>query len=90
MRLTRPRKSSAEATQRTVQRRTAVLQQARKRVSGGESSTQLRAEMDSLTKQERQSLLHEAGFTVDIPPDVGLALKADLALPWRKLRILRR
>ena len=43
--------------------------------------------MHSLTKQERQCLLHEAGFTVDIPPDVGLGLKA---LPWRKLRILRR
>ena len=90
MRLTRPRKSSTEVTQRTIQRRTAALQQARERVSKGESSTQLRAEMHSLTKQERQSLLREAGFTVDIPPDVGLALKADLALPWRKLRILRR
>ena len=30
--------------------------------------------MYSLTKQERQSLLREAGFTIDIPPDVSTTL----------------
>ena len=41
--------------------------------------------MHFLTKQEWRSLLHDAGFAVDIPSDVGLALKADLVLPWWKL-----
>ena len=31
-----------------------------------------------------------AGLTIDIPPEQGLAMKADLALPWNKLRVVRR
>jgi hypothetical protein len=62
----------------------------RERVSMGASSVQLQVEVQSLTKDERQQLLRDAGFSVDIPAEVGLALKADLGLPWRKLRMLRR
>jgi hypothetical protein len=90
MRLTRPRKPSTDVSRRTLQRRVQELHQVRERVSMGASSVQLQVEVQSLTKDERQQLLRDAGFSVDIPAEVGLALKADLALPWRKLRMLRR
>ena len=74
MRLARPRKSSAEASQRPIRRRSSELQTARELVSGDSSSMQFQA----LSKEDRQKLLKEAGFSVEIPPETGLALKADL------------
>lgn len=50
----------------------------------------MREEIRQLTKMERQKLLHDAGFTLDIPPEHGLAMKADLCIPWNKLRVLKR
>jgi hypothetical protein len=50
----------------------------------------MQEEIRHLGKEERQSLLFSGGFTVDIPPEQGLAVKADLAIPWNKLRIIRR
>ena len=38
----------------------------------------------------REKILREAGITPEVPFGEGLALKATLALPWRKLRELRR
>ena len=29
-------------------------------------------------------------MTIDIPPEQGLAMKADLAISWNKLRVIRR
>ncbi len=43
-----------------------------------------------MNKAERGKLLEDAKFTIDIPPQCGLAMKADLKLPWAKLRVLRR
>ncbi len=34
--------------------------------------------------------MREAKFEVHVPPVQGLAIKADLCLPWKKLRIMRR
>ena len=89
MRLTRSRKPTTDVCQCTLQRRVQELHQVRERVSMGASSVQLQVEVQSLTKDERQQLLRDASFSVDIPAEVGLALKADLGLPWRKLRVLR-
>jgi len=50
----------------------------------------MEAEMKCLTKEERDQLLHQAQLPVVIPCDHALAIKADLGLPWNKLRILRR
>ena len=58
-------------------------------VSGGGSTQQLRDEMATLTEDERQELL-SSKCTANITPDMALAMKADLILPWRKLRIMRR
>ena len=59
-------------------------------VGGEDSSLVLKEELRSLDKEERSKLLHDAGMTINIPPEQGLAMKADLALPWNKLRVIRR
>lgn len=82
--------STADASSKTIARRIKTMDKVRDLVSCGDSSTQLREEIKHLSKTERQELLHTAGFTLDIPPEQGLAMKADLGLPWNKLRIIRR
>ena len=54
--------------------------------SGGDSTTQLAAKIKSLSKAERE----QACLPIVIPPEHALAMKADLGIPWNKLRILRR
>lgn len=82
--------TTSDACSRTVIRRNKEIEHVRELVSGGDSAAQLREEIKHLTKSERQELLHNAGFTLDIPPEQGLAMKADLGLSWNKLRIIRR
>ena len=56
-------------------------------VLSAESSTViLETELKSLDRERKKS----AGFTKGMTPEQGLALKADLGLPWNKLRMLRR
>ena len=55
----------------------------------GGATQQLRDEMSALTEGERQELL-SSDYTAHISPDTALAMKADLILPWIKLRIMRR
>ena len=47
-------------------------------------------EVKALGREERQKLLRDAGITLEIPAEQGLAMKADLAIPWSKLREIRR
>ena len=61
----------------------------RENVSGGGATQQLRDEMATLTEAERQELL-SSDCTAHITSDEALAMKADLVLPWRKMRIMRR
>ena len=62
-----------------------------RRIIGGEDSSHLlHQELRSLTREQRSKLLLDAGLTIDIPPEQGLAMKADLAIPWNKLRVIRR
>ena len=62
----------------------------RNSLSMKDNKAQLQAEVKMLTSEERRYLLTSAGITVDIPPEQGLAIKANLAIPWNKLRIIRR
>ena len=82
--------SSSEASRRTLKRRTDDISRVRNIASGGESSAQLKAEIRSLTTEQREELLQRAQLPVVIPTDHALAVKADLALPWNKLRVIRR
>lgn len=81
---------SSEASRRTLKRRTEEIGRFRSLSSGGDSVVQLRAEVKSLTEEEREELLQQAGLPVVIPCNHSLAMKADLGIPWSKLRLLRR
>ena len=63
-------------------------------MSGGTSSSQMQFadELCHTRKEERRLLLQAAGFgnENEISPGAGLALKADLQIPWNKLRHLQR
>ncbi len=85
-----PRVSTSDASKRTVSRRSGVLNSIRELTSGGDSSSQLAAEVKALSKVEREALLQEASLPVMISPCHALAIKSDLQMPWNKLRLLRR
>ena len=46
-------------------------------------------EVRSLPKGEREKILQET-LPIVIPADHGLAMKANLQLPWNKMRAIRR
>ena len=87
-----PRMSSFEASQRTQRRRRDSLIGHRETISGGkeEAQGQLGLEVRALPKQERQEILSKAGVRMEIDETQALAIKADLSIPWYRLRILRR
>ena len=72
--------------------RCSELQDIRRIVSGGEPSALLQSEVLSLSNEERKSLLKEAGISdeIKIGPAEVLAIKVGLAIPWNKIRLLRR
>ena len=76
--------STSEACPRTVQRRVRQVQGLRETLGVG-----LEQELRVL-KCDRQTLLQEASLPIEIPADHSLAIKANLALSWNKLRTLRR
>ena len=86
--------TSEQAHPKTIRDRSAFISNVRHLVSGGEPSSQAQIadELCQTNPQSRREILKEAGFNVEhtIPPSAGLALKADLNIPWNKLRHLRR
>ena len=85
--------SSSAASTRTLERREQSLSALRQSQCGGLAGS--RAQLVHATKvmprEKRDSLLQEAGVLGSSPqPGIGLALKADLQLPWSRLRKLRR
>ena len=91
--VTKPSLSEEEASRRTIKRRTHELQQVREFISGGRDAAhqQLASEVLQLSRVERKELVKEAGLVAsDLPVEHGLAMKADLGLPWNKVRTLRR
>ena len=61
-------------------------------LSGGteDARRQLQLEVRAVPKQDRQRLLAEVGVTVEIDTTQALAIKADLAIPWYRIQILRK
>ncbi len=90
MKRTSPRVASTECSERTQRRRAREVQECRANISGGAPEILLQREIGTLSREERQDLLKKAGVTLEIPAGQGLAMKADLALPWNKLRDVRR
>ena len=66
------------------------MQNVRQLVAKWESSALLKNEVDYLIEGNRQLLLQEAGIVSPIGASQALAIKAGLAIPWTKLRCLRR
>lgn len=81
------------ASKKTVQRRASTVENIRMTISGGEKNDveiQRMSELRRLGREERQSIIREAGLRLEIPPGEGLAMKSELGIPWNKLRHIRR
>ena len=89
MKVTSPQVESSQCTRKKVKRRSQELANIRDAISGGQSMTQLQSEVLMLPTEKKQ-LMREVNFTINIPPECGLPMKADLSIPWNKLRVLRR
>ena len=83
---------SDEASARTVRRRSSELHHVAELVGGGAAGAKAQevAQLRQLSSAEQDKLLEECGLKAHQPaPGTGLAIKADLALPWSQLRKLR-
>lgn len=81
---------SSKCSKETIRRRSSEIEMIRDQLSMGDSSVQMGTEIRVLPKDERERIMKEANFTVTIPPEQGLAMKANLNIPWNKLRTMRR
>ena len=90
VKVTKGEVESTKTSSKTVHRRCQELGGVRDLISGGSSSLQLAEEVKVLSSVERRQLLLDVQITMDIPTEKGLAMKMDLALPWNKLRAIRR
>ena len=95
MKVTKPRNSSTSAASSTVRARTAEIATHRTFTSGGESATavQLQDEVKACSVVDWEAILAEltkAGGRVEVSTAQSLGMKADLNIPWSKLRVIRR
>ena len=84
---------SSTASKETIRARTAELSKHRHLTSKGADVVQLQEEIKARTSAEREMILselHKGGFKVEVPVHQILGLKADLNIPWTKLREVRR
>ncbi|KAL5486459.1 hypothetical protein EMCRGX_G018937 [Ephydatia muelleri] len=91
MQVTKAKQQTTSACSRTMKMRCSEMQRIRSIVSGGEASALIQKEVLTLSDKERQCLLATAGISssIEIGPAQVLAIKAGLAIPWNKLRLLR-
>ena len=89
MRVSKPRVDSGAATRETIRIRTAELSKHRHLTSGGADTVQLQDEVRACSPAEREQILSElynGWFKVEVPVRQILGMKADLNIPWTKLR----
>ena len=58
--------------------------------SKGSNITQLKAEVRTMSREDKQALLEDIEFKIEIPAVAALAMKSDLCLPWNRMRRMRR
>ena len=46
--------------------------------------------MQMIKREERQKILRDAGITLDVSAEDGVAMKTALGIPWNKIRHIRR
>lgn len=90
MHITQAHRPATGVSQRTLRRHCMEIEVARNVISGGEPYKLLQYELHSLSEEERHQLLTEAGITAEVRPTEMLAIKSCLAIPWHKLRLLRK
>ena len=90
MRITQPRAAISQLSKRSKKRRANEMSSTRAVLSAESSTVIFETELKSLDRKEKERLLKSAGITKGMTPEQGLALKADMGLPWNKLRRLRR
>ena len=90
MKVTATSTPSSKCSKHTIRRQSHEISKVRQALSVGDVTQQMADETRLLPKEERNELMKEANFNVYIPPEEGLAMKADLCLPWKKLRLMRR
>ena len=56
----------------------------------GNPNPVLQKEVSRLGKKEKKEVTNDAGITVQISTEEGIAMKASLGIPWSKIQILRR
>ena len=84
---------SGEASPITIRKRTQSLANIRHTVTAHDSTPQLAHEVH--LSEQRHLLLDEikkieGSLVVQVPVEASLAMKADLNIPWNKLRVIRR
>ena len=89
--MTAPRVGTLEASSKTVRNCAKEVSSYRSRVTGGEGTLrQFGDEMRALPQEEREELMRVFTTPVSISAENVLSLKADLVIPWNKLRAMRR
>eukprot|EP00731_Ephydatia_muelleri_P021814 Em0014g405a len=90
--VTKSRQQTTAASSRTLKTRCSEMQMIRSVLSAGEPTALIQREVLTLSDEERRALLDKAGIlsTIEIGAAETLAIKAGLAIPWNKLRLLRR
>ena len=86
--MTKSSVSSSEASKRTLSRRTSEMNTHLSVATGGGEVAQMRHAVKSLTSEDRKDLLGD--FQIEIPALTGLAMKADMCLPWNRMRTMKR
>ena len=92
MRVTSPRIGSADASQKTLRNRTEEVSSYRRMISGDCATEQMMDELKVLDPSERKQLVESGVFSTSavVSAKNTLAFKADLQIPWNKLRAMRR
>lgn len=86
---------TGKAAPRTVRKRSQSLANVRLAVTAGDTTAQIAHEVMGQQRANREELLKElrkvdGNCLVRIPVQASLAMKADLNIPWYKLRIVKR
>ena len=88
MHVTNSKHPISKASSRTLYRYRKQVQKVQHVLTSDDPTTLLWEEIRSLSKNEKNSLLKNAGITLDVSPEQGLAIKADRTIPWNKIRRL--
>ena len=84
---------SGKAEPRTIRQRSQSLENVRFALTAGDTTTQLAHELHGKQREDREKLLDEirkAGDIIHVNVQSSLAMKADLNIPWHKLRMITR